>query len=242
MPKRLSLILPNWRLKQDPASSIPAIWVVFYTFVLNPQKGIKASGWSNHSKSQTALGSHLWLISTVILDKLGNVFGTQAVLWGLSAPVHVTARCLPKGPLTYQQHGDGSLGWSGYNQGRIWQLPYLWNELSALGKKGEGSHFGLVRFLEALKIWGCSDLDFKDGQIFSRQRQRGEDQGDDPGKGDSVRRAAEGRKTHGVFMVWKEGLRDAGDKTGKTGQDLVEKGSWALVILFATLHSYSTTN
>lgn len=161
MPKRLSLILPNWRLKQDPASSIPAIWVVFYTFVLNPQKGIKASGWSNHSKSQTALGSHLWLISTVILGKLGNVFGTQAVLWGLSAPVHVTARCLPKGPLTYQQHGDGSLGWSGYNQGRIWQLPYLWNELSALGKKGEGSHFGLARFLEALKIWGCSDLDFR---------------------------------------------------------------------------------
>lgn len=161
MPKRLSLILPNWRLKQDPASSIPAIWVVFYTFVLNPQKGIKASGWSNHSKSQTALGSHLWFISTVILGKLGNVFGTQAVLWGLSAPVHVTARCLPKGPLTYQQHGDGSLGWSGYNQGRIWQLPYLWNELSALGKKGEGSHFGLARFLEALKIWGCSDLDFR---------------------------------------------------------------------------------
>lgn len=40
-----------------------------------------------------------------------------------------------------------------------------------------------------------------------------------------MRRAAEGRKTHGVFMVWKEGLRDAGDKTGKTGQDLVEKGS-----------------
>lgn len=27
-----------------------------------------------------------------------------------------------------------------------------------------------------------------------------------------------------ISMVWKEGLRDTGDKAGKTGQDLTEKG------------------
>ena len=34
------------------------------------------SGPSVKRKSQTALGSNLWLISSVILDKLNNIFGT----------------------------------------------------------------------------------------------------------------------------------------------------------------------
>ena len=34
------------------------------------------SGPSIKRKSQTALGSNLWLISSMILDKLNNIFGT----------------------------------------------------------------------------------------------------------------------------------------------------------------------
>ena len=55
-------------------------------------------------------------------------------------------------------------------------------------------------------------------------------------------KGAEERKAYAVAVIWKEDLRDTGNRAGGTGQDLTEKGPGKLLRKAADLHSCSMTS